>query len=127
MLVICRKRCVCQEIRLHIPILTPSTQFYNVLAAMNVDPIIRYHDPQTTLSARVAMKLKEHIDQLKVTSDNKYPMKTPFDHLEPPTVIIVERTIDLMSPLLHTLTVQAAAHDLLNIEKIEVEGRAALV
>ncbi|KAJ3071917.1 hypothetical protein HDU98_004631 [Podochytrium sp. JEL0797] len=97
-------------------------KFQSVLCAMNLDPVLRYHDPndtQKTLSARFARQLKHEMESYKAAMKGEYPAPTPYDHLGPATVIIVDRAFDVATPLMHTLSYQAAAHDLFDLELVK--------
>ncbi|KAJ3115817.1 vacuolar sorting protein VPS33/slp1 [Physocladia obscura] len=109
-------------------------KFFDVLTAMNVDPIIQYHDPagsKRSLSARMGILLRVLLDQHKeeeLKQDKEYPEPTPYDHHGPPTVIIVDRSIDLVSPVLHSLSFQAAVHDSFPVEEsAAIQGGKNLV
>ncbi|KAI9336139.1 Sec1-like protein [Obelidium mucronatum] len=104
-------------------------EFQSALCAMNIDPIIKYHDPsdsQKSLSARFAYALKRQIEHYKVSikedHDEVYPAPTPYDQMGPSTVVIVDRSFDLISPLVHSLTYQSAAHDLFDLELVDQKG-----
>ncbi|KAJ1560234.1 vacuolar sorting protein VPS33/slp1, partial [Cladochytrium tenue] len=78
-------------------------------------PFIRYHDPKgekQSRSYKLASALQTELEELqKVDSD--FPKKTAFKR---PILIIVERSFDLMAPLLHEFTYQAMMNDLLVLE-----------
>ncbi|KAI8612238.1 Sec1-like protein, partial [Chytriomyces sp. MP71] len=64
----------------------------------------------------MAHALKSQIASYK-TDTSDFPSPSPYDHLGPATVVIVDRSIDLIAPLLHTLAFQALAHDTFEIRK----------
>ncbi|KAJ3113175.1 vacuolar sorting protein VPS33/slp1 [Physocladia obscura] len=109
-------------------------KFFDVLTAMNVDPIIQYHDPtgsKRSLSARMGVLLRVLLDQHKeeeLKQNKEYPEPTPYDYHGLPTVIIVDRSIDLVSPVLHSLSFQAAVHDSFPVEEsAAIQGGKNLV
>ncbi|KAJ3257842.1 hypothetical protein HDU77_002527 [Chytriomyces hyalinus] len=92
-------------------------KFRDVLTTMNTEPVIRYHDPYgtgKTIAARTAIALKDRMDEYK-SENSEFPAPSPYDHLGPATVVVVDRSFDLVAPLLHTLSYQALAHDTLKI------------
>ncbi|KAJ3262460.1 Syntaxin-binding protein 3 [Chytriomyces hyalinus] len=92
-------------------------KFRDVLTSMNTEPVIRYYDPYgngKTIAARTAIALKERMDAYKVENDT-FPAPSPYDHLGPATVVVLDRSFDLTAPLLHSLSFQAAAHDMVKL------------
>ncbi|KAJ3231341.1 hypothetical protein HDU81_003860 [Chytriomyces hyalinus] len=93
-------------------------KFRDVLTTMNTEPVIRYHDPYgtgKTIAARTAIALKDRMDEYK-SENPEFPAPSPYDHLGPATVVVVDRSYDLVAPILHTLSYQALAYDTLQIE-----------
>ncbi|EDQ89036.1 uncharacterized protein MONBRDRAFT_32602 [Monosiga brevicollis MX1] len=78
---------------------------------MNVAPIVRYSSTSTPGTERMAMQLQKEIDMSVsqgLINAREGKLKSQF--------LILDRAVDLKSPLVHELTYQAAAYDLLNIE-----------
>ncbi|KAI9355118.1 Sec1-like protein [Zopfochytrium polystomum] len=95
-----------------------------VLATLNEDPLIRYHDPLgdgSSLPCLLARKLNDSMKDLK-SFDKTFPLPTPYDDQGPATVLIVDRSVDLISPLLHTLAFECLVWDLFEAEETEVQG-----
>ncbi|KAJ3409160.1 vacuolar sorting protein VPS33/slp1 [Chytridiales sp. JEL 0842] len=75
-------------------------------------PYIRYFDPtaeKKSPSFLLAQSLQNELDEL-CKLDPDFPPKT---HFKRPTLIIVDRSFDVMAPLLHEFTYQAMMNDLL--------------
>ncbi|KAJ3241773.1 hypothetical protein HDU81_010417 [Chytriomyces hyalinus] len=92
-------------------------KFRDVLTSMNTEPMIRYYDPYgngKTIAARTAIALKDRMDEYKVENET-FPAPSPYDHLGPATVVVLDRSFDLIAPLLHSLSFQAAAHDMVKL------------
>ncbi|KAJ3382478.1 vacuolar sorting protein VPS33/slp1 [Entophlyctis sp. JEL0112] len=140
------------KVRLNQPCVHTQTLFdqklLDVMTTMNLDPVIRCFDPKNqgrSLSARVGTHLRHLVDQFKETIarnnqnaiangadpnsiTEKFPIPTPYDHLGPPNVIIVDRAIDLISPLLHSLSFQAAVRDCFHVDVVDsVHGERNIV
>ncbi|KAI9105656.1 Sec1-like protein [Phlyctochytrium arcticum] len=82
-------------------------------------PKIRFFDPtgkRNSLSAHMAYKLQGALDHLK-EMDPEWPPESPYAQTQ---LIVLDRSIDLFAPLMHTLTYQAAAHDLLQVAGTKV-------
>ncbi|TPX70602.1 hypothetical protein SpCBS45565_g01596 [Spizellomyces sp. 'palustris'] len=94
-------------------------QMKSVLWTLEDCPAIRYFDPSgksDSLSAHMAFKLQKAIDQLK-DLDPEWPPTTPYP---PAQILVLDRSVDPFAPLIHTLTYQAAAHDILHIDGTKV-------
>ncbi|KND03576.1 uncharacterized protein SPPG_01051 [Spizellomyces punctatus DAOM BR117] len=94
-------------------------QMKSVLWTLEDCPTIRYFDPSgksDSLSAHMAFKLQKAIDQLK-DLDPEWPPTTPY---APAQILVLDRSVDPFAPLIHTLTYQAAAHDILQIDGTKV-------
>jgi syntaxin-binding protein 1 len=94
------------------------------LATLNEYPLIRFHDPNgdnSSLSAKLASHLKREMLNLK-QFDRDFPRPTPYDYNGPSTVIIVDRAIDLISPLIHTLSYQCLVEDLFDVSETALQG-----
>ncbi|KAJ3160712.1 vacuolar sorting protein VPS33/slp1, partial [Irineochytrium annulatum] len=92
---------------------TIAKKFRGVISCLNEAPEIRYHDPantRETLSARLARMV--HAEVLDIQKyDKTFPSPTPYDYHGPATLVILDRTVDLISPLIHSLAYQALAYD----------------
>ncbi|KAJ3027855.1 UNVERIFIED_CONTAM: vacuolar sorting protein VPS33/slp1 [Siphonaria sp. JEL0065] len=87
----------------------------SVFCTLGELPHIRYHDPtgeQDSLSYRLATTLQNELDSLQ-QNDPDFPPKSSF---KAPVLIIMDRSFDLMSPLIHEFTYQAMMNDLLVLE-----------
>ncbi|KAJ1568450.1 Syntaxin-binding protein 1 [Cladochytrium tenue] len=91
-----------------------------VFATMNEDPLIRYYDPNkdgTSMPAILAHKLHGAMQELK-SFDDTFPTPTPYDDDGPATVLIVDRAIDVLTPLLHTLSYECLLWDLFEVKNV---------
>lgn len=84
-------------------------------------PRVRYYQPRnptheaSVLSMYLARFVTEELDKYaQFNSDFPPPSSRP-----PSVLVITDRTMDLMAPLLHEFTYQAMAHDLLRIDERE--------
>ncbi|KAJ1555099.1 vacuolar sorting protein VPS33/slp1, partial [Nowakowskiella sp. JEL0078] len=89
-----------------------ATRITSVLATLGEYPYIRYHDPNggsrdKPNAAKLAALVKSELDNLR-DHDSSFPSKTS----SPATLIILDRSIDVIAPLLHEHTYQAMAQDL---------------
>ena len=64
------------------------------------------------MNYHLALKLQEDLDELQHL-DKDFPPKSSFKR---PLMIIVDRSFDLMSPILHEFTYQCMMNDLLVLE-----------
>mmetsp|Transcript_3896 Transcript_3896/g.4316 ORF Transcript_3896/g.4316 Transcript_3896/m.4316 type:complete len:662 (+) Transcript_3896:26-2011(+) len=78
-----------------------------VCASMGQVPSIRHS--KTTLAATIASKVSQGVEELKA--------KTNLAPSSNTSMLIIDRTQDLIAPLLHEFTFQAMAMDVLNVEK----------
>ncbi|KAK9463643.1 Sec1-like protein [Lipomyces oligophaga] len=91
----------------------------SLCATLGEYPIIRFHKPSNTsyeahpLAFLVARKFQVEIDQYARMNSN-----FPSTEANRPQSIflILDRTIDMKTPLIHDLTYEAIAHDILTIE-----------
>ncbi|KAJ1552286.1 hypothetical protein HK405_011914, partial [Cladochytrium tenue] len=100
-----------------------------VFATMNEDPLIRYHDPQNdgkTMSAILAHHLHKSMQELK-SFDETFPTPTPFDDAGPATVIIVDRAIDIITPLLHSLSYECLIWELFEVKTVVERGLSQFI
>ncbi|KAJ3128579.1 vacuolar sorting protein VPS33/slp1 [Nowakowskiella sp. JEL0407] len=86
----------------------------SVLAALGEYPYIRYHDPHAghkgvPLTGKLARMLTTELDNLS-EHDHSFPPRTSY---QPATLILLDRSIDVISPLLHEHTYQAMGQDLI--------------
>ena len=95
-----------------------------MLATLNEHPLIRYHDPEgdkSSLSAKLALHLTREMQNLK-EFDKDFPRPSPYDYNGPSTIIIVDRAIDLISPLIHSLSYQCLVEDLFEVKETKLLG-----
>ncbi|KAM3583138.1 syntaxin binding protein 1 [Umbelopsis sp. WA50703] len=95
----------------------------SICATLGEDPIIRYHRPlddetgapvNKSLPYKLAMLAQREIDNYCRVNPNFPPRRTPPQPRA--TLLIVDRSIDNISPLLHEFTYQAMITDLLPVE-----------
>ncbi|KAI9207262.1 Sec1-like protein [Polychytrium aggregatum] len=95
----------------------------SVLTTLGDYPSIRYHDPSgsnCSLSFKFASYLKDELDETcKNTPD--FPAQNNF---KKPILIILDRSVDVMAPVLHEFTYQAMMNDLLTLEDGKYRYRA---
>ncbi|OUM61423.1 hypothetical protein PIROE2DRAFT_12576, partial [Piromyces sp. E2] len=92
-----------------------STKVMSLLATLGDYPDIRYFDPEgstSNIAAKFAYKLQEKLDNL-TDIDADFPKKTPYKRTN---MIIVDRSYDLVGPLLHDFYYQGMANDISDIE-----------
>jgi len=92
-----------------------SDKVMSLLATLGDYPDIRYYDPEcrnNTIASKFAYKLQEKLDKL-AEIDNEFPKKTPYKRTN---MIIVDRSYDLVGPLLHDFYYQGMANDISDIE-----------
>ncbi|KAI8802520.1 Sec1-like protein [Cladochytrium replicatum] len=92
-------------------------QMVSVLATLGEYPNIRFYDPSgsnLSLSARFAQHVQAELDNL-CRLDPDYPPSGPFKD-QRAILLIMDRTLDVISPLAHEFTYQAMMNDLLVIE-----------
>eukprot|EP00842_Homolaphlyctis_polyrhiza_P005104 jgi/Hompol1/5595/HPOL_004565-RA len=97
----------------------------SMLVTMGECPYIRYHDPSgvgSGLCAKLALLVQHELEELRKVDDS-FPPKTEF---KPAILIIVDRSFDMMAPLLHEFTYQAMMADLLNGEGVTSPSYASL-
>ncbi|KAI8066984.1 Sec1-like protein [Gilbertella persicaria] len=93
-------------------------QLLSVCATLGEDPIIRYQAPMEGIQASPAAKLA-HIVQKEIDYFCRInPNFPPPRHPPQPraTLLIVDRSIDPVAPLLHEFTYQAMINDLLDVQ-----------
>ncbi|KAJ3039950.1 vacuolar sorting protein VPS33/slp1 [Rhizophlyctis rosea] len=87
----------------------------STLATLGEYPHIRYFEPtsgRSNLCSRLAHQVQSELDALS-RMDTDFPPQTPFKRA---ILIIVDRTMDMVSPLVHEFTYQAMMNDLLVME-----------
>ncbi|KAJ3270376.1 vacuolar sorting protein VPS33/slp1, partial [Borealophlyctis nickersoniae] len=87
----------------------------SVLATLGEYPHIRYYDPShsgTNLAAKLAHTVQEELDAM-CRLDTDFPPQTEFKRA---VLIIADRSLDMVSPLVHEFTYQAMMNDLLVLE-----------
>jgi len=94
-----------------------SNKVMSLLASLGDYPDIRFYDPEgngntSTIAAKFAYKLQEKLDNLSEI-DSDFPKKTPYKRTN---MIIVDRSYDLIGPLLHDFYYQGMANDIADIE-----------
>ncbi|KAK2737667.1 vacuolar sorting protein VPS33/slp1 [Myotisia sp. PD_48] len=89
----------------------------SVCASLNEYPLIRYYRPRdathdaSILCSHLARFVQDELDEYaKYTKD--YPVSSPRPR---GVLLITDRSMDLIAPLLHEFTYQAMGHDLLSI------------
>ncbi|KAI9366850.1 Sec1-like protein [Zopfochytrium polystomum] len=93
-----------------------ASKLLSVFSTLDDFPDIRYYDPKrkrNTLSAKIAERLHENLLELSLHNE-KFP--TPSSYPGPTTLIIVDRSIDFLAPLMHSLSFQAVVHDFYEVE-----------
>ncbi|KAI8838087.1 Sec1-like protein [Chytridium lagenaria] len=98
---------------------------------------IRYYDPsgkRATLSSRLAWNLQDRIEALRRMNPNALPAmpRIPYsssahDWRKSSIFVLMDRSLDLLSPLLHMLSFQALMHDLYEIREAVKEDEKHLV
>lgn len=108
---------------------------FSVLVTLNIVPIIRC--PKGGPAEAVAEKLTKKIrETLRDSRNNLFECKDPSAgagasslslSIHRPLLCLVDRTVDMSTPLHHTWTYQALIHDLLNTElnKVSVHDESA--
>ncbi|TPX55389.1 hypothetical protein PhCBS80983_g05351 [Powellomyces hirtus] len=94
-------------------------QMKSIFWTLEDSPIIRYFDPagdRSSLSAHMAFKLEDAISELKEI-DPEWPPESKYSQSQ---IIVLDRSVDAFSPLIHSLTYQAAVHDLLQVDGTKV-------
>ncbi|KAJ3300467.1 vacuolar sorting protein VPS33/slp1 [Borealophlyctis nickersoniae] len=92
-------------------------QIRSVLAVLGEYPHIRYYDPsggsRPSVSGKLANLVQGELDNL-CRMDPKFPPQTRYQRA---ILLIVDRSTDMLEPLLHHFTYQAMATDLLEIDE----------
>lgn len=104
-------------IKSHLDSLTQ--KIVSVCVSLGEYPIVRYYRPRTStyaasvLCSHLASFVQNALDDYARDERNKFPPESPRPRAE---LMITDRSMDLMSPLIHELTYQAMAMDLLPIQ-----------
>ncbi|KAJ3097271.1 Syntaxin-binding protein 3 [Phlyctochytrium planicorne] len=88
-------------------------KFRGILYNLNEDPIIKYYDPtdsKKTISAILARKILQEVENIK-KDEPSFPAPTPYDIHGPATLLIVDRAVDIVTPLIHSFGYQAMIYD----------------
>ncbi|KAJ3159434.1 Syntaxin-binding protein 2 [Geranomyces michiganensis] len=94
-------------------------QMKSVFWTLGDRPTIRYFDAAgdgTSLAAHMAFKLEDAFAEIKEI-DPEWPPENSYPQSQ---IIVLDRTVDNVTPILHSLTYQAAVHDLLQVEGTKV-------
>ncbi|KAI8897921.1 Sec1-like protein [Globomyces pollinis-pini] len=90
-----------------------------VLTVLHQTPIIKYYDPFSTgtcLAARLAWRLQKKLDLMEL------PKVLPNDDKKNVDFIIIDRSSDPFSPLIHSYYYESSIHDLLNVDDFKRIG-----
>ena len=92
---------------------------FSVLVTLNMIPIIRCPKggAAEVVGEKLTKKIRETLrDSRNNLFDNKTSKASSLGSIQRPLLCLVDRTIDMSTPLHHTWTYQALIHDLLNTE-----------
>ena len=84
----------------------------SVLSLLKHSSLIRYYDPDgngTSLAARLALKVYQQESKIEDVAE------TWSEENREAVLVILDRSMDLFSPLMHRLSYEAAIHDLLEV------------
>ncbi|TPX69077.1 hypothetical protein SpCBS45565_g02765 [Spizellomyces sp. 'palustris'] len=87
----------------------------SVLSTLGDYPYIRYYSPQgtqNTVASKLAHRVQQELDDL-CRLDPDFPPPSPYKRS---VLVIVDRALDMVSPLVHEFTYQAMMNDLLVLE-----------
>ncbi|KAG0339587.1 vacuolar sorting protein VPS33/slp1 [Podila humilis] len=87
-----------------------SKQLISVCASLQINPIVSYHR-----SSDLSMQTSKNIAMTVQTELDEYYKGQPRVGLKPPQLVIVDRTLDPITPILHDFYYQALATDLMPI------------
>ncbi|KAJ3104442.1 Syntaxin-binding protein 3 [Phlyctochytrium planicorne] len=114
-----------------------SDKILDVLLTLDDEIDIRYYDPsgkRVTLSSRLAMNLQDRISALRSVNSRTLPSmpQIPYtssshDWHRSSVLVIVDRSLDLLTPLLHNLSYQALMNDFYEIKQEIVDDKKHLV
>ncbi|KAI8810801.1 Sec1-like protein [Cladochytrium replicatum] len=95
-----------------------ASRLSSVMSTLGEFPYIRYHDPNAgskgkPIVGKLADLVQSEIEHLRKL-DPSFAKQKPGH--QPATLLLVERSLDVMAPLLHELTYQASVQDLLPME-----------
>ncbi|KAF9940051.1 vacuolar sorting protein VPS33/slp1 [Mortierella alpina] len=100
-----------RQVNQHAEINSISKQLISVCASLQVNPIVSYHR-----SADLTMQTSKNIAMTVQTDLEEYYKGQPRVGIKPPQLVIIDRTVDPITPVLHDFYYQALATDLLNIK-----------
>lgn len=89
-----------------------ASQIASVCAVLGESPIIRYQSGRAA-NAKLALAVQHRVDLLRTYNAK---MMASSSSKKRSQLLILDRSFDLMSPVLHELTYQASAYDLLEIQ-----------
>ncbi|KAG0326361.1 vacuolar sorting protein VPS33/slp1, partial [Podila horticola] len=88
-----------------------SKQLISVCASLQINPIVSYHR-----SSDLSMQASKNIAMTVQTELDEYYKGQPRVGLKPPQLVIIDRTVDPITPILHDFYYQAMATDLMPIQ-----------
>ncbi|KAJ2447910.1 syntaxin binding protein 1, partial [Coemansia sp. RSA 2424] len=93
----------------------------SVVASLGVHPYVRYYRPPGSatspaegMASRLQSKLDDYYAHERRKAEN-YRQRRAAD-LQMSTVIVLDRSVDILAPLVHEFTYQAMVHDLIDLE-----------
>jgi len=89
-----------------------SEKIVSVFATLKDNPIVRFQ-ASSVIAASLATSVQERLDSLAQTSSEFASVGTEGARS---VLIIVDRSVDVMAPLMHEFTYQAMVYDLLKVE-----------
>ncbi|KAF8926203.1 vacuolar sorting protein VPS33/slp1 [Dissophora ornata] len=95
----------------HAEINSISKQLVSVCASLQVNPIVSYYR-----SSDISMQTSKNIAMTVQTDLDEYYKGQPRIGFKPPQLVIIDRTVDPIAPILHDFCYQALATDLLQIK-----------
>ena len=101
-------------------------QLATLCITIGEQPAIRYQG-SSQYAREIGVKLNEHLKEFRESNPSIQFRGDPGSNKERAQILILDRTYDVTTPLMHEYTYQAMANDLLNIEdgvvSIKVETR----
>lgn len=93
---------------------TTVDSLFSVFATLGVVPVIR--SPRSNAAEMVAEKLDKKLkENLRDARNSLFLSETSSYNFQRPLLIILDRSVDMATPLHHTWTYQALAHDVLDL------------
>jgi hypothetical protein len=96
---------------------TVSNHVISLLATLGEAPHIHYFDPKnthSTLSAHLAARTTEKLDELRIAFPDSYKPRDPFGNTA--RLFILDRNADAISPFVHDLHYQSLLNDCLSVD-----------